>query len=108
MRTFKSGATRNDDTNKLDYEGFLSPIVLQRLAEYMQKHQKQADGKMRSSDNWQRGMTKDCYIKSGFRHFHDWWLEHRGLKSREGLENALCAMMFNVMGYLYETLKDKK
>ena len=44
-------------------------------------------------------------MKSGFRHFMDWWLEHRGLESREGMEDALCALLFNVQGYLHETLK---
>lgn len=47
------------------------------------------------------------YMKSGCRHFFDWWLEHRGHKSREGLENALCGLLFNTMGYLHEYLKDK-
>jgi hypothetical protein len=60
---------------------------------------------MRDSDNWQKGMGKDVYIKSGFRHFMDWWMEHRGQDSREGLQDALCALLFNTMGYLYEDLK---
>lgn len=108
MRKFKSGATRDDDKDKMDYEGFLSSLVLQRFAQYMNKHRKQADGNLRDSDNWQKGIPLDAYIKSAWRHFHDWWMEHRGYKSREGLEDALCALMFNVMGYLYEILKKKK
>jgi hypothetical protein len=51
-------------------------------------------------------MPKNVYIKSAFRHFVDWWLEHRGMESREGLEDALCALMFNTMGYLHEHLHD--
>lgn len=105
MRTFDTGATRDSDENKPDYEGFLSPLVLARYGEYMMKHQVQADGSLRSSDNWQHGIPKDAYIKSAFRHFMDWWLEHDGYESREGLEEALCALMFNVMGYLHEELK---
>jgi hypothetical protein len=65
------------------------------------------DGELRASDNWQHGMPLDCYIKSGFRHFIDWWLEHRGERSRAGLEDALCGLMFNVMGYLHEILKKR-
>ena len=38
----------------------------------------------------------------------DWWLEHRGYKSREGLEDALMGVLFNVMGYTFEVLKDEK
>ena len=105
MREFETGATRDSDEGKPDYEGFLSPLVLARYGEYMLKHQVQPDGALRASDNWQHGMPLDCYIKSAWRHFLDWWLEHRGLPSREGLEDALCALMFNVMGYLHETLR---
>jgi hypothetical protein len=108
MREFKTGATRDTDEGKYDYEGFLSPLVLQRFGEYMNKHRKQADGKLRDSDNWQKGIPKDAYIKSAWRHFLDWWMEYRGYPSREGLEDALCALMFNAMGYLYEILKEKK
>jgi len=35
MRKFKSGALRDDDEDKIDYEGFLSPIVLERYAQYI-------------------------------------------------------------------------
>jgi len=107
MRTFNTGATRDSEQNKKDYEGYLSPLVLDRFAEYMLKHQTQADGAFRSSDNWQNGIPKDAYMKSGWRHFMDWWTEHRGYKSREGLEDALCALLFNVQGYLHEHLKQK-
>ena len=107
IRKFKTGATRDTDDNKLDFEGFLSPIVLERFAKYMDKHRKQSDGSLRDSDNWQKGIPQDAYIKSAWRHFHDWWMEYRGYKSREGLEDALCALIFNVMGYLYEHLKEK-
>ena len=106
MRQFDTGATRDNDENKNDYEGFLSPLVIECYGNYMTKHRKQADGNLRDSDNWQKGMPKECYMKSGWRHFMDWWKEHRGLGSREGLIDALCALLFNVMGYLHETLKE--
>jgi len=108
MRKFNSGATRDEDNTKLDLEGFLSPLVLERYGQYMHKHRKQADGQLRDSDNWKKGIPLEAYIKSAFRHFIDWWKEHRGLKSREGLEDALCALMFNEMGYLYEILRRKE
>ena len=108
MRQFSTGATRDDDTHKDDLEGFLNPLVLQAYARYMTKHRVQADGRLRPSDNWQKGMGKDVYMKSGFRHFHDWWLEHRGYDSREGMESALCGLLFNVQGYLFEYLEDEK
>jgi hypothetical protein len=104
-RYFETGAYRDVDENKPDYEGFISPIVIKVYGEYMTKHRKQSDGKLRDSDNWQKGMPKDTFMKSGFRHFMDWWLEHRGYESREGIDDALCGLMFNVMGYLYELHK---
>ena len=108
MRTFDTGATRDTDENKPDYEGFLSPLVLKRYGQYMAKHRKQADGALRDSDNWQKGIPKEQYMKSGFRHFMDWWLIHRCYKNMtETLEDVLCALMFNVMGYLHEHLKAK-
>jgi hypothetical protein len=109
MRDFDTGATRDTEEGKYDYEGFLSPLVIERFGEYMHKHRAQADGKLRDSDNWQKGIPIDVYMKSGWRHFMDWWSNHRRPDIwQEGLEEALCALMFNVMGYLFEILKRKE
>lgn len=108
IRQFNTGATRDTDQGKLDYEGFLSPLVLQEYARYMTKHRKQSNGELRSSDNWQKGIPQEEYMKSGARHFMDWWLEHDGYKSRDGLMDALCGLMFNVQGYLFEELTAAK
>lgn len=107
MRTFESGATRNSDSGKYDYEGFFSPLVVERFAAYMHKHRQLETGELRDSDNWQKGIPQAAYIKSAWRHFLDWWREHRGLPSTEGIEDALCALLFNVQGYLHEHLKRK-
>lgn len=107
IRKFETGATRDTDEDKFDYEGFLSPLVIEEFGRYMHFHRKQTDGKLRSSDNWQKGIPKEAYIKSGWRHFLDWWLEHRGYRSREGLKFALCGLLFNVQGYLHEILKEE-
>ena len=109
VRTFASGATRDTDEGKWDGEGFLSPIVLSRYYEYMHENRVQSDGSLRASDNWQRGIAKEAYIKSLHRHFHDLWLHHRGYgeQAREDEERALCAIIFNAMGMLYEELKGR-
>lgn len=109
VRTFPTGATRSADGGKLDFEGFLSPLVLQRYAEFMHKHRRQADGKLRNSDNWQKGIPLDAYMKSGWRHFLDWWRGHRGLPTIDpaGQEDSLCAVIFNASGYLHELLKSR-
>ena len=108
MRIFGTGATRDTDTNKLDYQGFLSPIVLERFAQYMDQHRVQSNGSMRDSDNWKAGIPREAYIKSGLRHTMDWWLAHEGYNSREPIEDALCGVIFNSMGYLFELLKEKE
>jgi len=108
MRTFETGATRDDDSDKKDYEGFLSPAVLYRFAQYMHKNRIQSDGDMRDSDNWQKGIPPDQYMKSMLRHLFDLWLIHRGrsgLAEVGDIEEVLCALLFNVMGYLHEELK---
>jgi hypothetical protein len=62
---------------------------------------------MRDSANWTRGIPLDAYMKSGWRHFMDVWQEHRGIETKDGLEAALCALIFNASGYLHEVLKAK-
>lgn len=103
FRTFDSGAKRDTDHGKLDFEGFLSPVVLQRFAEYMHQNRTMSDGSLRASDDWQLGMPQDEYMKSVFRHFMELWSTHRGVAAGDKQE-ILCALMFNVMGYLYEEL----
>ena len=108
MRNFKTGATRDTEEGKLDYEGFFNPLVIERFAQYMHKNRTQADGKLRDSDNWQKGIPTKAYMKSLMRHFMDLWKEHRGYRSRDGIEEALCGIMFNSMGYLFEILNDER
>ena len=107
MREFESGATRNSDEDSFDYEGFLSPLVLERYAAYMHEHRKQADGKMRDSDNWQKSIPLTSYMKSMWRHFFDVWKSHRGLSLKPNMPAALCALLFNVMGMLHEVIKEE-
>ena len=110
VREFDTGATRDSNEGKLDFEGFLSPIVLLRYAEYMHEHRKQTDGKLRASDNWQKGIPKDVYMKSLCRHLMDVWLNYRefGEAMSGPIENSLCAVIFNAMGFLHETLKGRE
>jgi hypothetical protein len=106
IRKFTTGASRDTAEGKLDFEGFLSPKVLETFAIYMNKNRKMADGSLRDSDNWQKGIPRDVYMKSAWRHFFDMWKEHRGHSTADGMVAALCGLMFNVMGYLHELIKD--
>jgi len=108
MRTFDSGATRDVDDSKPDYAGYLSPLVVKRFGEYMLANQVQKDGTKRASDNWKKGMPLDSYLQSGWRHLHDWWMNHEGHEAREGIEEALCALIFNASGYLHVLMEQKE
>lgn len=106
IRTFDTGATRDTEQGKLDYEGFLSPLVLRCYAEFMHRHRVQSDGGRRDSDNWTRGIPKSAYMKSLIRHAIEQWVTWRkhGIVDRE----IVCAIMFNAMGLLFEDLRESK
>ena len=116
IRQFNSGATRDSNDGKFDYEGFNHPLVDEAYGRYMHKHRKQADGKLRDSDNWQKLFgPKHCAvcIKSLMRHLLDLRFLHRGYKrtdEKSGLEvteeEALCAIIFNANAYLFKILTD--
>jgi hypothetical protein len=112
LRTFNSGATRDSDDDKLDFDGFLSPEALLAFAKYMHKHRIQADGTKRPGDNWKKGIPLEAYRKSMWRHFFDAWY---GLHYRESsgassahLQDALCALLFNVQGALDLLIQEEK
>lgn len=119
VRQFSTGATRNLDHNKLDYEGFNCPMAQRAFAEYMHGHRKQADGTIRDSANWQKGIPIDVYAKSLVRHVHDFHCLHRGwtiprpedgqpmTPDDEHKLELLCAIWFNAQGYIHEILKAK-
>jgi hypothetical protein len=109
VRTFESGATRNAEGTKPDYEGFLSPLALEEFGKYMTKHRHLSDGTLRASDNWQKGIPRDVYMKSLWRHVVQLWKLHRGFPTVDEkdqpvtVEDACCAIWFNAQGYLFET-----
>ena len=105
MRQFDTGATRDDLISKPDYEGYLSPLVIERFGRYMLAHQQTPDGP-RASDNWQLGIPKDEYIKSLIRHVITLWRSHRGYPTRILPQESLCAILFNANGMLHEYEKD--
>jgi len=113
IQVFESGAIRNSDEHKYDFEGFLSPLVLERYGEYMHSHRKQRDGSLRDADNWQKGIPQEKYRKSLVRHLFDLWRAWRGdgtvIDKDTGktmdINELCCSVMFNVMGFLHERLK---
>lgn len=111
MRVFATGATRDLDETKIDYEGHISPLVTKRYGQYMHEHRKQADGKMRASDNWQLGIDKTAYLKSLVRHMEDVkliWDGYPDEATEPDMEKALCAVIFNAQGLMFEILRAKR
>lgn len=112
-REFKTGANRNSDFGKLDYEAFNSPIVDWYYAQYMHSHRMLEDGTLRDGDNWQKGFPVEVITKCLARHYKDYHLTTRGIKVTEKgkemkLEDILCGIIFNAKAHLLELLKDKK
>jgi hypothetical protein len=110
IRQFDTGATRSADAGRYDPEGFLSPLSIERYCQYMGKNQIQADGSVRTSDNWQKGLPIPSYMKGMWRHFLHLWTRHRGYpvqdeKAAADIEEDLCALLFNVQGMLHEVVK---
>jgi len=108
---YDTGATRDTREGKLVYDKFLSPAVLKQFAKYMNMNRVQSDGKLRDGDNWMKGISMEDYMESAFRHFMEFWEYHRHcpcgnrLGHIEGI-GAACGLLFNLMGYLHEWLKD--
>lgn len=109
-RQFKTGADRSADTGKPHFERALSPLVLQRFAEYMRDHNIPAG---RREDQWQLGFPDESWIDSGWRHFHAWWCLSRGIPATDekgkaiDIEEAICGLFFNVQGALHQILLRK-
>jgi hypothetical protein len=113
IRQFDTGATRSSETGRYDPEGFLAPIAIERFCEYMNKHRLQADGTLRASDNWQKGIPRETYMKGMWRHVLHLWTRFRGYTVQDPMASAdmeedLCALWFNVQGLLFEVLKQKR
>jgi hypothetical protein len=110
LRVAPSGATRDaEGLTKNDYRGFLSPIVLQRFGDYMTKHRVQADGSVRASNNWKKGLPRVWYHSSLVRHLIDLWasLERQTPITTyefQSENDLLCAIIFNAQGLLHERL----
>jgi len=112
MERFNSGATRSNTDERNDPEGFMSALAIERYCEYMTKHRKQADGTIRDSDNWQKGMPFGRALKRMWRHLMHLWIRHRGFNPSDqyaavDMEEDLCAIMFNTNVMLHQLVKKR-
>lgn len=113
LRVAESGAIRNSDIGKIRYQGAISPLVIRAYGAYIEKHSLLPDGTIRNNKNWQKlfGTPEEhrqVCIESAWRHFEDVLLEHDGYKSRDGLEEALGGLLFNINAYWFSILKERE
>lgn len=111
MRRFETGANRDQNTNKVDYMGHISPLVTWRYGQYMNECRNLPDGTRRDADNWKRGMPFHVWLESLVRHMEDVKLiadGHYDVATTPDIEKALCAVLFNAQGLLYQILVDNR
>jgi hypothetical protein len=111
IRVSETGATRNSSNGKADYCDFFSPLTFKAYGEYMYKHRLQSDGTMRDPGNWKKLFGDDhsrVCLESAMRHLHDVWMELEGYESRDGLDEALGGLMFNVQALWHKVELDKR
>ena len=113
LRMSESGAIRNSDIGKINYQGALSPLILEAYGKYIEKHSNLPDGTKRNNKNWQNlfGTPEEhrqVCIESAWRHFIDLLKEHDGYNSQDGIDEALGGLMFNIQAYWFSLLSDKK
>ena len=105
MKTFKTGAIRDDDEGKLDYEGSFCPLVLRSYAEFMLRNSTMKDGKKRTCGNWKKGVPLLHYIQSKWRHFMTTLTLFVIGYTKKAMLESLNAELFNTMGMMHELLK---
>lgn len=105
VREFDTGAYRDTDNHKLSYLRHLSPLVLRRYTQYLDKCRRMSDGTLREPDNWKKGMPRNEWAESLLRHVMSFW---ETTETGEGdVQEALCAILFNAMGRLHEELREQ-
>lgn len=115
LEEFKTGATKSPSTERWAPARFTSAIVLNRYYEFMHKNRFQKDGTVREPDNWKLGIPSKNYFASLDRHFHEAKLmwefpettHYNDASQKLEWEDTLCAILFNVMGLLFNVLTGK-
>lgn len=111
MRTFETGANRDQNTTKVNYMGHISPLVTHEYGKYMHACRQLPDGTLRDADNWKLGMPFHVWLESLVRHMEDVKLIADGypdVASTPDIKKALCAVLFNAQGLLYQILIDER
>lgn len=102
-RKFKTGAVRDDDTNKPDFIETVSWTAFRKFGEYMTGKKKRY-----SAGNFKKGMPIESYEQSLVRHLQK-YLENKYEDGNQEInEDHLSAMVFNIFGIIHEEERKKK
>lgn len=97
IRQWKTGAIRDDDSQKEDYIETIAWRSLRRFAEYMTgKKSKYGTG------NFKKGIPIASYEQSLLRHISKYLENKYEDGDREKNEDHLAACVFNIFGIMYE------
>jgi len=97
MRKFKTGAIRDDETNKPDFVEPLSWTALHRYIKYMtEKKKKYGEG------NFKKGIPIEAYERSLVRHLDKYMRNKYENGNDEPNEDHLSAIIFNTFGIMHE------
>jgi len=101
MRTFKTGAVRDDDNGKESYVETISWTALKRYAQYMtSKKAKYGQG------NFKKGIPIESYEESMVRHMQKYIANKYEGGNCEKDEDHLAAIVFNALGIMHEESKN--
>lgn len=106
-RVFETGAIRDVNTTKVNVMGHISPLVTKFYTEYLHECRKLQDGTLRDAENWKLGMPEQVWLESFVRHTEDVKLIADGFPDAAhtpDMKKALCAVLFNAQGLLYQIL----
>jgi len=97
MRKFKTGAVRDDDTDKEKYQETISWRAFKRYAKYMTGKQSRY-----GKGNFKKGIPVDAYEDSMMRHVQKYFENKYEDGQMEKEEDHLSAILFNVLGIMHE------
>lgn len=101
-REFQTGAFRDTNGDKPNMLSYTDPEVEWRYALYMKESEKRY-----GRANWKKGLPKYEYLESLRRHFTKIWLrEEKGIDLEPEVDHE-AAVMFNIIGFMREQMKEK-
>ena len=104
IRTFTTGAIRDNDSWKTCYNETISWTALRLYAEYMTEKKKKY-----GEWNFKKGIPDSSYIDSLLRHCQEFMENTFEGWNFEPEQNKLCSMMFNIMWLLHnQGMEEKK